>query len=68
MHRLMLLLAVALLAAPAAQAQEATGRIVGTVTRDSGEPLQAASVVLLGTTPARGTQTDAAGRFSIAGV
>jgi len=63
-----LLLMCALSSPTIAGAQQATGRIVGRVAGDAGQPIPAVSVVVLGTTPARGAQTDAAGRYVIAGV
>ena len=63
-----LLLMCALLAPSLAGAQQATGRIVGRVSSAAGQPLPAVSVVVQGTNPVRGTQTDATGRFVIAGV
>ena len=63
-----LLLMCALFSPMLAGAQQATGRIVGRVAGDAGQPIPAVSVVVLGTNPARGAQTDAAGRYVIAGV
>ena len=63
-----LLLMCALLTPGLAGAQQATGRIVGRVASDAGRPLPAVNVVVQGTNPVRGAQTDAAGRFVIAGV
>ena len=63
-----LLLMCALISPTLAGAQQATGRIVGRVAGDAGQAIPAVSVVVLGTTPARGAQTDAAGRYVIAGV
>jgi TonB-linked SusC/RagA family outer membrane protein len=64
----MLLLMSALVAPSLLGAQQATGRIVGRVTTDAGRPLPAVSVVVLGTSPQRGAQTDESGRFVIGGV
>ena len=63
-----LLLMCALISPTLAGAQQATGRIVGRVAGDAGQAIPAVSVVVLGTTPARGAQTDATGRYVIAGV
>jgi TonB-linked SusC/RagA family outer membrane protein len=63
-----LVLVCALFAPTLAGAQQATGRIVGRVSSAAGQPLPAANVVVQGTNPVRGTQTDANGRFVIAGV
>lgn len=63
-----LLLLCALFAPSLVGAQQATGRIVGRVTTDVGRPIPGASVVVLGTSPVRGTQTALDGRFVIAGV
>ena len=63
-----LLLLCALFAPSLVRAQQATGRIVGRVTTDAGRSLPGVSVVVLGTSPVRGAQTDLGGRFVIAGV
>ena len=63
-----LLLMCALFSPTLAGAQQATGRIVGRVANDAGQPIPAVSVVVLGTNPVRGAQTDAGGRYVIAGV
>lgn len=52
--------------ASAAQAQS-TGRITGAVTSE-GRPVAGASVVVVGSSPTRGAQSDAQGRFTITGV
>ena len=63
-----LLLMCALTSPTLAGAQQATGRIVGRVAGDAGQSIPAVSVVVLGTNPVRGAQTDATGRYVIAGV
>jgi TonB-linked SusC/RagA family outer membrane protein len=67
MGRWRLLLVLGLCVAGGAQAQEGTGRVTGTVTSE-GRPLPNANVVVVGSTPVRGAQTDAAGRYTISGV
>ena len=68
MQRRMWLSACGLLAASIAQAQQGTGRIVGTVTTEAERPIEGASVEVLGTTPRRGALADVAGRYVIAGL
>jgi TonB-linked SusC/RagA family outer membrane protein len=67
MGRWRLLLVLGLCVAGGAQAQEGTGRVTGTVTSE-GRPLPNANVVIVGSNPVRGTQTDPAGRYTISGV
>src|SRR5438876_12115276 len=68
MKRWLIALGLAVLCLPARhiQAQAASGRISGTVSAETGEPVPGASVVVLGTR--LGTKTDAGGRYIINGV
>ena len=65
MQRWVVVPALALVASATAQAQS-QGRIVGTVTNETGQPVAGASVVVVGTT--LGAVTSATGQFTIGGV
>jgi TonB-linked SusC/RagA family outer membrane protein len=67
MGRWRLLLVLGLFVATRAQAQQGTGRVTGTVVNE-GRPLPNANVLIVGSNPVRGSQTDATGRYTITGV